>query len=280
MSLIQCPECAHEVSAGAVACPNCGVPIAPRDPVKRVVVLPPTEENSFPPWAIALIALLGIGVILIAVVLFRQSGDEAGTNINVNMAQRRSTADPTPIRDSRTSTVPSTDPGPVSVPPSRTTTVPGSTTSAPVDTGSSKATVVVKARVSLPNGSTQAARNTKFYLLDKDIETILREANVEPIEGNSLMASLGLAAVYPDKYGDFQRSAMRAVGANVKFAGTTASDGTANLSGVMPDSYNLFAITRIGRGFALWSSVISVSAGENVLNLLPQNVTEVPEMTR
>lgn len=281
MSLILCPECGLEVSLEAVACPHCGRPIAPREPVKRVVVMPPVRENNgVPPWAIALIALLSVGILVAVILLARGSSDEANMNVNVNTAQRRSNTDTSPSRDSRTSTVPSTDTQPVSVPPSQTTTVPGTTTSQPVVSEPTKGTAVVNAKVSLPNGSTQAARNTKFYLLEKDLETILREAQVEPIEGNSLAASLGLAAVYPEKYGEFQRRAMRAVVAKAKFSGTTGANGSAGLSGISPDSYTLFAITRIGRGFALWNSPITISAGENVLNLSPQNVTEIPDIER
>ena len=281
MSLILCPECGQEVSLEAVACPHCGRPIAPREPVKRVVVMPPVrEENSFPPWAIALIALVSIGLIAGVILLTRGSNDDANLNVNVNTAQRRSTTDTSPSRDSRTSTIPSTDTQPISVPPSQTTTVPGTTTAPPVVSEPTKGTAVVNAKVSLPNGSTQAARNTKFYLLDKDLESILRDANVEPIEGNSLAASLGLAAVYPDKYGDFQRRAMRAVAGKVKFSGTTGANGSANLSGIAPDSYTLFAITRIGRGFALWNQPITITTGETVLNLSPQSVTEIPDLER
>lgn len=31
MALIECPECGEEVSEKAEACPNCGVPLSPRE---------------------------------------------------------------------------------------------------------------------------------------------------------------------------------------------------------------------------------------------------------
>ena len=114
-------------------------------------------------------------------------------------------------------------------------------------------------------------------MLDKDLETILSEARLEPIEGNTLTGSLGLAVVFPDRYGSFQRDAMRAIGGHVKYSGTTGGSGSANLAGVAPKEYYLFAITRIGRGFALWNSPVSVVPGQNVMNLSPQSVTEIPE---
>ena len=54
----------------------------------------------------------------------------------------------------------------------------------------------------------------RFYLLDKDVETILNEARVEPIEGNTLRSSLGLAAAYPNRSAEFRSSAMRALAAH------------------------------------------------------------------
>jgi len=113
--------------------------------------------------------------------------------------------------------------------------------------------------------------------LEEDVETVLRAARVEPIEGNTLAGSLGLAAVFPDRYGDFQRAAMRAIAAKAKYSGTTNGSGGANLAGVDPKGYYLFGIAKIGRGFALWNSPVSVIAGDNMLNLSPQSVTEVSD---
>jgi len=276
MSLIYCPECGHEVSPIAVACPGCGLPIAPPAP-KKVVVMRPPPSDGFPPWAIVLVGLLAVAMLFGGIMLYRSSDEQANTNLNVNVAERRSTSDP--VRDSRTSTVPSTDTQGVSIPPPppvRTTTVPGTETAAPVAPAPTKGTVVINAKITPASGGPQAARNTKFYLLEKDVETILSEARIEPIEGNTLTASLGLAAVFPDRYADFQRQAMRAIAASAKFSGTTGSGGSANLSNIAPEAYYLFAISRVGRGFALWNSPVSVTPGENVLNLSPQRVTEIP----
>lgn len=282
MSLLHCPECGHEVSLNAVACPNCGRPIAATVVEKKVIVAqPPPRESGFPTWAFIPIGLLAVILLFVVYVAFRQSDDQANTNINVNVAGRRTSTEP--LRESRTSSVPSTDSQSVTVPPSQTvppgqtTTIPGTTTAAPAAPPPDKGTVVINAKVNAANSGPQAARNTKFYLLDKDLETILSEARLTPIEGNSLTGSLGLAVVYPDRYGDFQRSAMRAIGAHAKYSGTTNGSGSSNLSGIEPNEYYLFGITRVGRGFALWNSPVSVIAGQNVLNLSPQNVTEIPD---
>jgi hypothetical protein len=276
MPLVHCPECGHEVSLNAVSCPNCGRPIAAPAAERKVVIAPPARsEGGVPPWVFVAIGALAIALFIFGLILFRQSEDQANLNVNVNRAPGKTASEP--LRDSRTVSVPSTSDPNAPVTPSQTTAVPGTATSAPVAPPPNKGTVVINAKIAPATGAAQAARNTKFYLLDKDVDTILNEARIEPIEGNSLASSLGLAAVFPDRYGDFQRRAMRAIAAHAKFSGTTGAGGSANLTGIDPDQYYLFAIVRVGRGFALWNSPISVSAGENVLNLSPQDVTEISD---
>jgi hypothetical protein len=284
MSLIYCPECGSEISNNAIACPSCGRPISAPDPVveKKFVVTPPeVRESGFPTWAFIPIGILAVLLLFIAFWAFSRNDDMAEANVNVNMASRRGSTEP--IRDTR---VPSTDSQTVTIPPSgqtvtlppgQTTTVPGTTTVAPVAPPPDKGTVVINAKVAPLRGSPQNVRNAKFYLLDKDVETILSEARIEPIEGNTLMGSLGLAIVYPDRYGDFWRSAMRAIAAHSKYTGTTDSGGSANLANIMPKEYYLFGITKVGRGFAMWNAPVSVIAGQNNLNLSPQSVTEIPD---
>jgi hypothetical protein len=262
------------MSADAVTCPNCGRPLhAPPVIERKIIVTQPPRESSFPPWAIVPIVLLGVILLVVGYMVFRQTGEQANTNVNINVAARRAATEPS--RDLRT-TIPSSEPQP-SMAPGQTTTVPGTTTAVPNAPPPDKGTVVINAKVAPSRGEPQAARGTKFYLLDKDLETILSEARLEPIEGNSLTGSLGLAVVFPDRYGDFQRAAMKAVSGHVKYSGTTSSAGSTGIKGIVPSEYYLFAISRVGRGFALWNSPVSVIAGENVMNLSPQSVTEIPD---
>ena len=102
---------------------------------------------------------------------------------------------------------------------------------------------------------------------------------LEPIKGNSLTLSPGLAAVYPNRYGDFDRNAMRAISARSKYQGKTNDAGRANITGIAPSEYYLIAISRVGHGFALWNSPVSVIAGKNVLNLSPQSIPDIPEIS-
>ena len=281
MSLALCPECGHEVSTNAVACPNCARPVnAPPLAERKVVVVSPAREDGFPPWAVASIVLGGLLLLLIGYLLFRQSDDQANSNLSVNVNTGRPNSS-VPPPDVTTTSVPSSAPSSVSVPPpsmpAQTTTVPSSSTSVPNAPPPDKGTVTINAKVAPSRGEPKSAGGTKFYLLDKDVESILSEARVEPIEGNTLSGSLGLAAVFPDRYGDFQRAAMRAIGRHVKYSGTTSSAGTTGLKGVNPDGYYLFAISRVGRGFAMWNQSVSVVAGDNIMNLSPQSITEIPD---
>jgi hypothetical protein len=152
-------------------------------------------------------------------------------------------------------------------------TVPGSQTA--VSMPPSKGSVTIDARIAGKTGQPQPVKNEKFYLLDKDLESILSEAGLEPIEGQSLMNSLGLSVLYPDRFNEFNRDALRAIKGHIKYAGTTDGSGKAELGGIEPNSYYLFGVTKSGRGFAIWSSPVSIIPGQNALNLTPQRLTEM-----
>ncbi len=278
MSLALCPECGHEVSTNAATCPNCGRPTHAPPIVERKVIVAQPEREGFPPWAIVPIVLVGLLLLVVGYMVLRPNDESANSNLRVNVNSGRTGV---PERDTRTTSVPSTQTQAPVMPtesvPMQTTTVPSTSTSVPNAPPPDKGLVTINAKVAPSNGSPIATRGTKFYLLDKDVESILSEARVEPIEGNSLTASLGLAAVFPERYGAFQRSAMAAIGRHVKYSATTGSGGTTDMKGVNPSGYYLFAISKIGRGFALWNQSVSVIAGDNVMNLAPQSVTEIPD---
>jgi hypothetical protein len=285
MSLIYCPECGHEISNAAIACPSCGRPInaVPPTPVIEPVVVTKQHSQAVPPWMIAPIAVLGAVFLMVLFYLWANSGERADSNLNVNVAARRV---PTPISNTRTvastdsipsdpynvtspssgTSVPSTGPA-YSAPP---ITVPGTQASVPT-----KGRVVLEAKITGRNGTPQAVKNARFYLLDKDIETLLREAGLEAIEGQSLTDSIGLAMMRPDRYGSFYNQAVAMIRRHAKYSGTTDGGGKAQISEIEPDSYYLFAITRTSSGYAVWTNPVSIIAGDNNLNLSPQPVTEI-----
>jgi hypothetical protein len=198
--------------------------------------------------------------------------EEANQAINIDVASRRATP---ANRETVTTNVPGEQ---LTVNPpstdSQTLTVPGSQTGVTVPPPE-KGTVRIDAKIATETGVSQAVKNEKFYLLDEDVETILSDAGLRPLEGQTLTNSLGLSILYPDRYADFHRDALRAINTHIKYSGTTDMAGTAQLKDVKPDSYYLFGVTRKGNGFAIWSSPVSIIAGQNALNLSPQPVTQV-----
>jgi hypothetical protein len=277
MSLIYCPECGHEISNSAVACPNCGRPINVRPvPVdEKVIVTHPRREGSgFPPWAFIPLGLLGVAIIAVLFLIFGHgTAEEDNRAVNIDLASRRAA---TPAnRETVTTNIPSE---PMTVTPpvtdSQSVTVPGSQTSVPAPPPE-KGTVRIDAKIATDTGAPQAVRNEKFYLLDEDVETILSEAGLRPLEGQTLTNSLGLSILYPDRYADFHHDALKAINNHIKYSGTTDAAGTAQLKNVNPNSYYLFGVTRKGNGFAIWSSPVSIIPGQNAINLSPQPVTQI-----
>lgn len=285
MSLMNCPECGHEVSNEAVACPNCGRPfgVQPTPVVHPRVVVTEPATSDFPKWIIIPVVVVGAILVFLAFALMRDNEDETVRKVNVNVAVPQKSSD---LRETNTRI--SSPPNQVEVPSSSTTitvppatsapvTVPPSSQTQTINVPSDKGLVYVDAKISTANGSVQSVKNEKFYLLDEDLETILSDADLEPIEGQSLKNSFGLAVLYPARYGDFQRNALNAIKKHIKYNATTDGSGKASMKDVKPDSYYLFGITKSRNGFALWSSPVNIIEGENKLNLSPATLTEISE---
>jgi hypothetical protein len=272
MSLIYCPECGHEISSAAVACPNCGRPLSARPVVERTAVVAPVErKDGVPNWIFIPLGLIGALLLIVFFVVMSRNSEDANTNLNVNVSARRAPVNSTDT--TRTTEIPSSAVNVSPVNQGQTVTVPGSQTD--VSLPPTKGSVIIDAKIAGRTGAPQPVKNEKFYLLDKDLSTILSEAGLQPIEGQTLMNSLGLSVLYPDRYDDFNREALRAIRDHIKYAGTTDASGKAELGGVDPDNYYLFGVTRSGKGFAIWSSPVSITAGQNALNLTPQRLTEM-----
>lgn len=239
-------------------------PIVERAPVIATV----HRENGVPGWIFIPLGIIGAVLLIVFFVVMSRNNEDANSNLAVNVSARRSAANV-----ERTSDIPSST---VTVPPAtetQTVTVPGSQTS--VTSSALKGSVTIDAKIANRTGAPQPVKNEKVYLLDKDLEMILSEAGLQPIEGQTLMNSLGLSVLYPDRFDAFNRDALRAIKDHIKYAGTTDSNGKAELGGIEPNNYYLFAVTKSGRGFAIWSSPVAINPGQNALNLTPQQLTEM-----
>jgi len=228
---------------------------------------------------------MGVLLLFLLLAFWAKSGDDEGNSrlrVNMNAQHQGTTTTRDTVASSEPSTVTTVPGGPsggtVSVPSAgmpSTTTVGGSQVALPAQP--TKGTAVIKATIITKKNAQQPVRGQRFYLLDKDVESILSEARVEAIEGQTLTNSFGLAALMPDRYGDFQQRALRALKNHIKYAGTTDSSGQAQLGGILPENYYLFGVVRSGNGFAIWSSPVSIVPGENILDLTPQQITEIDQ---
>jgi hypothetical protein len=289
MSLIICPECAHEVSSSAAACANCGhpfiKPVVQRNVVVSEVAAP---RDDFPKWIFIPLGLLGI-VLLFVLLAYMRNDDEDARNINVRIASQ-----PTNGSSSRANTSIEVPPNQIVVPPSQTgqVVVPPSSSSVPVAPPSSvttvapptetalppdKGTVNLEAKVATRSGSTQPVRAERFYLLSKDLETILSDADIDDETGQGLSNAFGLSVVYPNRYSDINKKALAAIAKHTVYKTQTDASGKAQMKGVKPDNYYLFGITKTGNGFAIWSSPVTIQAGDNSLVLPAAQMTEISQ---
>jgi len=288
MSLIICPECAHEVSSSAAACANCGHPFV-KPVVQRNVVVSEVapRKDDFPKWIFIPLGILGI-LLLFILLAYMRNDDEDGRNINVRVGSQQ----PANSLDTRVQTntepnqiiVPPSQTGQVVVPPSSSVPVapPSQTTvtsvAPPTETAvPDKGTVNLEAKVATKSGSTQPVRAERFYLLNKDLDSILSDADIDDETGQGLSNAFGLSVVYPDRYGDINKKALAAIGRHTVYKTQTDAGGKAQMKGVKPDNYYLFGITKTRTGFAIWSSPVTIQAGDNSLVLPAAQMTEISQ---
>lgn len=284
MSLINCPECGKEVSNTAIACPNCGHPMAPPAVEERTVIretVPPVvEKESFPKWVLVPIFIIGALLIFLLFAMFR-SQDDNQRNINVDLTKRqsdrtdrRSSTDTdrtsVPTTSDTTNTVVQQD-----VPPAAQTEV--TVSENPDMSQPDRATVSLEAKVTNRRGEIQPVKAEKFYLLDEDLESILRDANIEDKTGQGLINTFGVSVLFPDRYNEINKKALDEINKHIVYDTLTDSTGKAEMKNVKPDSYYLFGITKTKNGFAVWSSRVTINPGQNALNLTPAKLTEVQE---
>lgn len=288
MALIICPDCGSEVSTAAVACPKCGRPMSPPVLEERTVIreVAPVavERDSFPKWIFIPLGILGVVLIFLLIMLFsQQKEDQANVSVNISSNKRPANS------NVNSTTRAELEPNQVVIPPSNidssVSNVPPmtsnsgiTTTEIPADAAKvDRGNVNLEAKVSDRSGSPKPVRAEKFYLLDKELESILSDADIEPINNQNLQNSFGISVVYPDKYSDVRTKSLAEIRKHIKYEVTTDSSGKAQMKDVKPDSYYLFAITKTSNGFAIWSSPVQVNAGQNNLSLSPPPMIETPE---
>lgn len=293
MALVNCPECRQAISTQAESCPNCGYVLPRIEPAIVRNHIDHIDERSVPKWVIIPAVVMVAITLLVIIVILRNNDSSANRNIELevsNTNKRNSNNEIAGKRIERESSSQVTIPSNPTIVSQPTPSYSGNPQAEPVQrneqtvpanpnetvkvTDSSKGEVKLDAKVVTKTGI-QTVKNEKFYLLDKDLETILSKADLEPIESNSLTNSLGLSIMFPERYGQFNRKALDAIKNHVKYSVLTDANGKASIKDVKPDSYYLFGITKSKNGFAVWSSSVSINDGENILNLAPAQLNEI-----
>lgn len=289
MSLINCPECGNECASSAVSCPHCGHPFVKPVVQPKVIVREIPREDSFPKWVFIPLGLLGVVILFVLFTVLRKDDTADQRNINVNLATARqteraqtTTTVPSTSQPSTVTSVPSTSqPSTITVPqtvqpPTTVTSVPSTSssqtiTAPPPDKGS----VVMEAKILTKNGSSQPVSRVKFYLLDKDLDSILADAKIEDELGGGLVNTFGLSVVNPNQYRETNQKAYAAIKRHIVYSTTTDATGKAQIQDVKPKNYYLFGITSTKNGFAIWNAPVNINAGQNSLILDPVSLTEI-----
>jgi hypothetical protein len=290
MALITCPDCGNQVSTDAVACPQCGRPMAPMIvepiPQREVIIQEAPRRKGFQPWMIAPIIIVGALLVFALFAMMRSNDDEANRNVNVRVGSERETVNSRANRvvqsETRSSdvTVPSSSTtlpaqsSEVTVPPSQSTSI---NTPPPTDTRTAtadnvtvgKSGLTIDAKIRAASGREQPVQKETFYLLKKDLRTILEEADIDDEEGQGVVNAFGMSIVYPGKYPETRRKALAAIGKYTVAKTLTDAQGKAKFADVKPDSYYLFGITKTPEGFSVWDQPISLTEGQ-ITNLILQ----------
>lgn len=280
MSLINCPECGTEVSSTATSCPQCGHPFVKPVVERKVIVAETPREEGIPKWVFIPLAIIGAVILFVVFMMLRKDDvtDQKNTVVNIKNPGQTTTIP----SSSQSSTIiePSTSqPSTMTVPqsmntPSSVTTVPPSSSTTIVETAPDKGVVNIEAKILTKTSGPQPVTKEKFYLLDKDLESILSEARIND-EGQGLINAFGLSVVNPGKYAETNKKALAAINPHIVYSTTTDTAGKAEMKDVKPKNYYLFGITKTKNGFAVWSSPVVINPGQNALMLDPVSPTEI-----
>jgi hypothetical protein len=290
-----CPQCAHPFIERETVIRQPVVPVVAPVEARKVVVRDVPREKSFPNWLFAPIAIVLVVLVFAILYMMRDTReDEAAANANSRVRETAAansrtttttststvpqTVNPAQSAGGSTVTVPSTD---SSIPSSSTvttapnnlpssgsssTTVPqaGSGTTATESIPKDKGDLKVKATI-VGNRGSQPVKAEKFYLLDKDLESILSKAGIE-MEAGDYASTLGAAIADPNRK-DLLQKCLAAIKPHIIASTLTDATGAAQFKGVKPDSYYLFGVHKIGNSASVWNTSISIQAGDNSINL-------------
>jgi hypothetical protein len=145
------------------------------------------------------------------------------------------------------------------------------TSSAPAKrTGS----IAIQAGLVYTMGGAQPVARVQFYLLDEDLEEILRRVEVRPRidagDNISFVDRYSLATVYPMREQVYLEACAKEIQPHIRQSITTDFNGNGRFNAVPVGTYYLMGITKTRKGYAVWNLAVEVKPGENQI-ILDQN---------
>lgn len=237
VKLIPCPACENQCSPSAFHCPKCGHVFNGN----RVDSLNRTQARKPISWKYLTIGLGVLSVSGLAIFaaysfgLFSSATPTSSNATKQNLANVNS--------------------------PSTALTTP-----------EPKAVLEIETGIDYKVGGVQPITSTPFYLLDKDVEEILRTSGLKPISksSNSLLGRFGLGLQF---FADEppMRKALADIKNHTKYSTTTNLQGKAVMENLRPDSYYVYGVAETRKGFVIWNFKTTINPGRNRLTLDTSN---------
>jgi hypothetical protein len=127
------------------------------------------------------------------------------------------------------------------------------------------------------SGDVKPLARSTFYLLDDNLENILRNAGFQPESDLSLLNSLGMAYYGREleKYRTTYDKAMEAMKPHIVATVTTDFNGKAQFSAVPEGTYYLMGIGQLYKQVVLWNLKVDLNSGQNSVTLDQNNAAVV-----
>lgn len=115
--------------------------------------------------------------------------------------------------------------------------------------------------------------NGEFYLLDKDLNAILRGANLRSDSALDEAHTYAVFKTFPDpEHADFVRKAQAAIEPHITARVTSDAAGVAQFPTISAGAYYVFGVVKTRNGMAIWNEFVRMTAGVTTIKLDHNNV--------
>jgi hypothetical protein len=137
---------------------------------------------------------------------------------------------------------------------------------------SQKGTLSIEAGLVFKSGDVKPVARVEFYLLNKDLNSVLEEANIQSESGMNLVSTLALALSYPNFHQDTVEKAITSIKFHSVSSAITDFQGKATFRPVKTGNYYLYGFAKAGNSKVLWNLNVSLKNGQNSITLDNNNV--------